>query len=67
MKETDFENLCSRMLDASPGMESSLDFSLLCMSAGVSSEEADELLYSEFGMSGTDILENLYKSSTVVL
>ena len=67
MKDADYEKLCLRMMDSFPGLEVRADFSLICMSAGVSSDEADKRFYEEFGMSGDEILAVLYRPVQVNL
>lgn len=59
MKNNDYENLCARMTSGPQPVEKISGFSILCMSAGVSSKEADNRLYDDFGMSGEELLRAL--------
>ena len=57
--KTDYETLCSAIMESSIS-EMQTDFSLLCRSAGVDRVRADNFLYESFGMSGQEIMRNLY-------
>ena len=57
--KTDYETLCSAIMESSIS-EMQMDFSLLCRSAGVDRVRADNFLYESFGMSGQEIMRNLY-------
>lgn len=63
MKTCGYEKLISKILESGPVPESEAhvmepfaDFSLMCIAAGVSRRDADNMLYEELGMSGDEIL-----------
>lgn len=54
-----FESLCERFDDLPCCLEPEVDFSLMCMFAGVRSDRIDQLFFEYFGMSGASVLRSL--------
>lgn len=59
-----FESLCESFDNMPCSLEPEVDFSLMCMFAGVASARMDNIFFENFGMSGASVLRSLRSGIT---
>ena len=59
MKNMKFEALCQELLALKGEDRADFSFPLMCMAHGLGRNEAEEMFYREFGLSGEEVLEAL--------
>ena len=59
MKNEKFEALCQELLTLTGEDRADFSFPLMCMAHGLGRNEAEEMFYREFGLSGEEVLEAL--------
>lgn len=62
MKQSDFEMLLGRVWRSRPKLGGKVEFSLVCMHAGSGRRAFENRIYSEFGMSGEELVEGLHRT-----
>ncbi len=62
MKQSDFEVLLGRIGSTPLPFGAEVEFSLLCMHSGCGRKEVENRIYSEFGLSGEELVESVCRT-----
>lgn len=66
MKQTDYEKILAGIAGCRPILGSRVEFSLLCMQAGVDMKTAESRIYDEFGISADELID-IFHASTIAI